>query len=189
MALARTRQATAIHRAIGFLNTGERARCAQGSRCSGLGLPRKLDMCCPDVDAGPGWASRVAGRQLNSCCNVLVLLLLQGTCGGAASAAPEFHLPRAAAQHAALQGVSWQPWCRAADARMQGSGYEYAGLGWPGNTKLHSRLQCRLPQCMVPALERNLCTGSPHPPRVSVRTNPTPPHHTTPHRAHTAAAS
>ncbi|KAI7840997.1 hypothetical protein COHA_005225 [Chlorella ohadii] len=26
MALARTRQATAIHRAIGFLNTGERAR-------------------------------------------------------------------------------------------------------------------------------------------------------------------
>lgn len=27
MALARTRQATAIHRAIGFLNTGERARC------------------------------------------------------------------------------------------------------------------------------------------------------------------
>ncbi len=32
MALARTRQATAIHRAIGFLNTGERARCVQCMR-------------------------------------------------------------------------------------------------------------------------------------------------------------
>lgn len=32
MALARTRQATAIHRAIGFLNTGSRARCAGQDR-------------------------------------------------------------------------------------------------------------------------------------------------------------